>query len=570
MQEDYSDYSDLEIVPLDPNVIYETSDDDDDSEMEYEDTVVFHNDNKNKMYSVGDKTSDFETMLSDQNVQDEIMYIENNQDEETLVDLKDVTIEEEPMQLIETVCANEIEKPRKKLNLAEYKIRRANNPQSSVEKFDKNVVLELCEIIPDTLPILELPTDPRSIKNLLEGNPQKDQEDRDEMKSIVQAQSTDPSTIHPDYEEIVLMSMECQTEISISPHELDEDCEKKSSTGFLTNIVNSFQHSNNAKTILNSTSTLLSSINAVLSEKRNNLSNEIKTKSDGSEIGENKVIMHLRKDRIRPYRNCAAIQTDISPLFPPLILSPSLIFNRIKNSRNFRRRSTSRSQSRSRSRSRSISPEPEYYNSNNRRNNYKYSRSVNSSSMNSSEMDSDSESDTSAYGSCRSSDHDSLKRFDNRFKHGYQRPNYNFQEERKIIYVGGLFEETTKDELRRKFLKYGTIKKISLHTKEDGSLRYGFVTFAEASAAFDVLDRYSKDPAISSFDLRFGGRRKFCRQTYADLDSQNQENEVEIFSSNSTNGKNSNSTTSSSKSKTSELSFEDLLNMTKRKLCKNN
>ena len=41
-------------------------------------------------------------------------------------------------------------------------------------------------------------------------------------------------------------------------------------------------------------------------------------------------------------------------------------------------------------------------------------------------------------------------------------------EERKIIYVGGLFEETTKDELRRKFLKYGTIKKISLHTKEDG------------------------------------------------------------------------------------------------------
>lgn len=100
------------------------------------------------------------------------------------------------------------------------------------------------------------------------------------------------------------------------------------------------------------------------------------------------------------------------------------------------------------------------------------------------------------------------------------------------------------------------------------SLRYGFVTFAESSAAFDVLDRFSKDPAISNFDLRFGGRRKFCRQTYADLDSQNQENEVEIFSSGNSNNTYNNNC--SSKSKISELSFEDLLNMTKRKLCKNN
>lgn len=98
------------------------------------------------------------------------------------------------------------------------------------------------------------------------------------------------------------------------------------------------------------------------------------------------------------------------------------------------------------------------------------------------------------------------------------------------------------------------------------SLRYGFVTFAESSAAFDVLDRFTKDPAISSFDLRFGGRRNFCRQTYADLDSQNQENEVDIFSSSNSNNTNN----CSSKSKTNELSFEDLLNMTKRKLCKNN
>lgn len=47
---------------------------------------------------------------------------------------------------------------------------------------------------------------------------------------------------------------------------------------------------------------------------------------------------------------------------------------------------------------------------------------------------------------------------------------YFFQstEERKIIYIGGLEEAATKDEIRRKFLNYGSIKKISLHVKEDG------------------------------------------------------------------------------------------------------
>lgn len=49
------------------------------------------------------------------------------------------------------------------------------------------------------------------------------------------------------------------------------------------------------------------------------------------------------------------------------------------------------------------------------------------------------------------------------------------------------------------------------------SLRYGFVTFAEASCAYEVIDKFTKDPLISNFDIRFGGRRKFCKQTYADL-----------------------------------------------------
>jgi hypothetical protein len=101
------------------------------------------------------------------------------------------------------------------------------------------------------------------------------------------------------------------------------------------------------------------------------------------------------------------------------------------------------------------------------------------------------------------------------------------------------------------------------------SLRYGFVTFAQASVAYEVLDKFMKDPSLSEYDLRFGGRRKFCKQNYADLDSLPQD-DVEMSNINNINH-NSNIKSSSStttKSKTSELSFEDLLNMTKRKLCK--
>lgn len=53
------------------------------------------------------------------------------------------------------------------------------------------------------------------------------------------------------------------------------------------------------------------------------------------------------------------------------------------------------------------------------------------------------------------------------------------------------------------------------------SLRYGFVTFAEVSCAYEVIDKFSKDTTISKYDIRFGGRRKFCKQNYADLGEPN-------------------------------------------------
>lgn len=45
---------------------------------------------------------------------------------------------------------------------------------------------------------------------------------------------------------------------------------------------------------------------------------------------------------------------------------------------------------------------------------------------------------------------------------------FEILEERRVVYIGELEEETTKEDIRKKFLNYGTIKKISLHQKEDG------------------------------------------------------------------------------------------------------
>lgn len=41
-------------------------------------------------------------------------------------------------------------------------------------------------------------------------------------------------------------------------------------------------------------------------------------------------------------------------------------------------------------------------------------------------------------------------------------------EERKIVYVGRLESSTTKEELREKFVRYGTVKLVTLHEKANG------------------------------------------------------------------------------------------------------
>lgn len=134
------------------------------------------------------------------------------------------------------------------------------------------------------------------------------------------------------YEEIIIVSIGCNTDISIPK------------TPLLSNIQKSVVEAN-AKISSNS---LISSIQNVLlkksqsaeqipatAKKSTDLRKKKPTNSNGEENhndggdaggsdgadeehGENKVIMHLRKDRVRPMRHTVSIQTDPYFQFPPL------------------------------------------------------------------------------------------------------------------------------------------------------------------------------------------------------------------------------------------------------------
>ncbi|CAG9569160.1 unnamed protein product [Danaus chrysippus] len=87
-------------------------------------------------------------------------------------------------------------------------------------------------------------------------------------------------------------------------------------------------------------------------------------------------------------------------------------------------------------------------------------------------------------------------------------------EERRIVFVGRLEKDLTKAALRAQFTKFGPVTEVRLHSKEDGS-RYGFVTFQRPRDAWSAVEAASSFP---QYDVGFGGRRAFCRQSYADLD----------------------------------------------------
>ncbi|KAL4708538.1 hypothetical protein ACJJTC_014146 [Scirpophaga incertulas] len=87
-------------------------------------------------------------------------------------------------------------------------------------------------------------------------------------------------------------------------------------------------------------------------------------------------------------------------------------------------------------------------------------------------------------------------------------------EERRIVFVGKLEKEATKYSLKTAFSKFGLVVEVRIHNKEDGT-KYGFVTYQRALDAWTAVESAAMFP---QYDVGFGGRRAFCRQSYSDLD----------------------------------------------------
>lgn len=144
------------------------------------------------------------------------------------------------------------------------------------------------------------------------------------------------SSIHGNsmYEEIIIVSMGCNTDISIPEASFKQSLETKDIDSVKSSVLLSdIQTSIEKATSKISCCSLISSIQDVILKKSHSIEqNGNDEKADESpEHGENKVIMHLRKDRVRPMRSSKSIQTDPYFQFPPLQkLAP--IFEKRSNS----------------------------------------------------------------------------------------------------------------------------------------------------------------------------------------------------------------------------------------------
>ncbi|EDX11605.1 uncharacterized protein LOC6726691 [Drosophila simulans] len=428
---------------------------------------------------------------------------------------------------------------------------------------------------------------------------------KDIVKDTYCMETEDPSKeiaplsnkLHPDYEEIIIVSASCNTDITIPPNQLS----KASPRSLLKSSVLLYNISNGQDANKNMSNSLIASIqsevvrqtsNTTLSAIQSNATKDMSSADKNCQHGEDMVIMHLPKDRVRKTLVSIATQTDLQPEFPLLTLPPKRQ-SRERTRRNYRKRRTqgsgsnmstsssdfssdcssvvshrSRSRydstdqlrnsdvaatcgggsignggysSRSTQRHRSSVSSSSYsengqYRRRQRRTSYNKRRSRNqkrgstSSSCSGSEK-SDRERSRSPHRKLRHSRSRSRSKSDTRYPNNNSSSNNNNRrgffdrnvsqpavEERRIVYVGRIEQETTKEILRRKFLPYGSIKQITIHYKENG-MKYGFVTYERAQDAFTAIDTSHRDSQINMYDISFGGRRAFCRSSYADLDN---------------------------------------------------
>uniref|UniRef100_A0A1A9ZY27 RRM domain-containing protein n=1 Tax=Glossina pallidipes TaxID=7398 RepID=A0A1A9ZY27_GLOPL len=445
------------------------------------------------------------------------------------------------------------------------------------------------------------------LREIVKDTPYLNEEERKELNANVLNKS------NHEYEEIIIESIGCNTDISIPPLSklttMTVNNASRSilkSTALLSTISNTFQKVKASENVRISTNSLITSIQDVVVKKSFPIENEdlgigecknsgLKNVGKPAYHGEDKIIMHLRKDRIRKPTSTVGAQTDLQPEFPPLSLLRSSHKRKSRGrlrkhgKRNYRKTqhhspsaSSSISEDSSPSQRSNSSKSSEFSRANSCRSREEsYSSSVertrtydsavgtggyssrssrrHRSSISSSYSESvdqvasyrrhrrtsykqrprkrsrspcTSSTDTSDYERSHSPTYSRRSRSRSNSRHRV-RSNYKCSntnncfsnnvpqpavEERRIVYVGRIEQETTKEILKRKFLPYGHIKHVSIHYKNTG-MKYGFVTYERAQDAFDAIDNSTRDPQIKMYDVSFGGRRAFCRASYADLDN---------------------------------------------------
>lgn len=453
--------------------------------------------------------------------------------------------------------------------------------------------------------------------------------------------------LHDDYEEIIIVSMGCNTEVTIHPGEIVEETAKikravsqeqdTPKNGLLSDITATIKRCQSSDPTIISSSSLISSIKEVVIKKETTIKTDVGSNGSSAEKrsagggqanqqcspnigvspsnafspgkperaggayddyeegqmqsspdekptkpvehGEDKIIMHLRKDRQRSKGVSIAVQTMSLSQFPELKrLSPvktkprttsrsscgsatrsqrSADEDRGRSRRQYRKRRSRSSSSEAETRNRSSNSYSRSRCSSSRRRTRSRSRSYRGRSRSDSQRRRYQERDYSRRNRCSrrrrrsrsessdysSSSDSSCSRSRSRSSQSLSRPSSRLSPhprnasrteyrrppavspERKIVYVGRLEPALKRDDLKRKFIQYGRIKQVTLHYKESGA-KYGFVTFEKPQDAYKAIDSSSTDPNLVEYDVSFGGRRAFCRTEYADLDgdlSQNQE-----------------------------------------------
>ncbi|KAJ8709824.1 hypothetical protein PYW08_009828 [Mythimna loreyi] len=93
------------------------------------------------------------------------------------------------------------------------------------------------------------------------------------------------------------------------------------------------------------------------------------------------------------------------------------------------------------------------------------------------------------------------------------RQNNTRVDDTKVVFVGRLEPDITKQKLGNKFAKFGHVTKVRIHSKEDGT-RYGFVTYERTRDAWSAVRAAG---TFAQYDVRFGAHCAFFKKSTADL-----------------------------------------------------